>query len=397
MHQNNPAGVSSRTVLIICSLFHGINDATWAILPAVLPFITGIFTLSYLDVGILYAAMMIVMVVLQPIAGSLADRFNELDLLALGGFLVFSTCLLIFYARTYFELFLFNLIYSAGFSFYHPVSYAVLSRVMYGPAHRTKAMGISGSIGDLGNFTAFASTGIVAAHYGWNFPFFVWAILALFIALVYLLVLRPKARYLPSEILKRNGGSEPQRKVSGFRLIVLVVSLCIVIGALYRTLVGFTTLFLTDVVLMTPVDSDLLFSLFILFGVFGAFSSGYIVERIGLAKALLLEFIAVAACMFSLYLDAMQTFPLVALPLIVSGLALYASYPAIYSLAAEVASFGKRGQSYGILVSTTFVGGFAISILDGWLADLMGGLSIVYPLGALIALVGIVLTKFVPR
>ncbi len=138
-----------RGVLAGCALFHAINDASFAILPAVLPLLVADFSLTYSDVGVLYATILAVTVLLQPLMGDLADKFNELDLLAIDGFLIFLPFILIFFAESYSEILIFNLIYAIGFSIFHPASYAVLSRVVSDAKYRAKTMGISGAGGDL--------------------------------------------------------------------------------------------------------------------------------------------------------------------------------------------------------------------------------------------------------
>ncbi|MFQ6085371.1 MAG: MFS transporter [Candidatus Bathyarchaeia archaeon] len=387
MHSQTPVD-DVRTALIVSSLFHGINDGTFAILPAVLPFAVKDFLLSYFDIGLLYAAMMLIIVIFQPITGALADRFDELDLLAIGGSLIFVACVMLFYTSSYIQLFLLNLLYAVGYSVYHPVSYTVLSRISHGVTYRTKAMGLSGSVGDLGNFSTFISTGFIAVYLGWRFPFLLWGILAFLGTIVYIVFLR-RRRVSAVAMEHRTDPSQKsrQRGRTGRRHLALIVTLFIFLGALYRTFIGFTTLYLTDVIHLTPANSDYLFSAFVLFGVIGAFLSGYIAEHLGLERALILEFAAVSACMLLLYLDFIQTFPLVALPLVVGGLALYATYPALYSFTADFRTFGKRGFSYGILASTTFAGGFAVSLLNGQIADLTASLSTVYLLGGVMALI----------
>ena len=379
----------SRAVLLVCSIFHAVNDATIAILPGIMPFLVESFSLTYSDVGLLYSAVLAVMVILQPIMGRLADRFNELDLLVVGIALISLSCLFLFNVGSYTELFLLNMVYSVGASVYHPVSYAVLSRVAEEATYRTKSMGISGAAGDLGNCVAFLSTGIFAGVFGWKFPFLVWGLTGSFFICVYLIPLR-HVRRRPHESktagdVTLNVKSNKRTKAT-LRFVAFILFLCVLSGAIYRTFINFTVLFLTDAVHLSPADSNYVFSLFVLSGVLGALLSGFIAKRLGLRRALIAEFLALSACTLPLYLNFLRVLPAVLPLLILSGFALYATYPAIYSLAADITGFKSRGVSYGFMMSITFVGGVALSFVGGKLADLVSDISIVYIVIAIIAL-----------
>jgi len=378
----------SRAVLLVCSMFHAVNDATIAILPGIMPFLVKSFSLTYSDVGLLYGAVLAVMVILQPIMGRLADRFNELDLLVLGIVLISLSCLFLFNVGSYTELFLLNMIYSVGASVYHPVSYAVLSRVAEEATYRTKSMGISGAAGDLGNCVAFLSTGIFASMFGWNFPFLVWGLTGSFFICVYLIVLRYVRRCPPESKTASDVtlNAKWNKKTKASLRFTAFVSICVLHGAIYRTFINFTVLFLTDVVHLSPTDANYVFSLFVLSGVMGALLSSFIANRLGLRRALIVEFLALSVCTLPLYMDFLRVLPAVLPLLILSGFTLYATYPVIFSLAADVTGFKRRGVSYGFIMSITFIGGVVLSFVGGKLADLVSDISIVYIVTAIIAL-----------
>lgn len=378
----------SRAVLLVSTIFHAVNDATIAILPGIMPFLVKSFSLTYSDVGLLYGVLLAVMVILQPIMGRLADRFNEIDLLVVGTALISLSCLFLFNVGSYTELFILNMVYSVGASVYHPVSYAVLSRVAEEATYRTKSMGISGAAGDLGNCVAFLSTGIFAGIFGWRFPFLVWGITGSFIVCVHLIILRHVRHLRGSKTVGEVdlNVKSTKRTKSTLRFAVFIFFMCVVTGAIYRTFINFTVLFLTDTVRLSPTDSNYVFSLFVLSGVIGALLSGFITNRLGLRRALIAEFLALSASTLPLYLNFLQV-PSAVLPLLVlSGFTLYTTYPAIFSLSADITGFKSRGVSYGFIMSITFIGGVALSFVSGKLADLVSDISIVYIVIAIIAL-----------
>jgi len=388
-----------KSALAACALFHAINDASFALVPAVLPLLVTDFSLTYSDVGVLYAAILAVTVLLQPLMGDLADKFNELDLLAIGSFLIFLPFILIFFAESYLQIFIFNLVYAIGFSIFHPASYAVLSRLTYDAKYRTKTMGMSGASGDFGNFIAFLSTGIVASYLGWRAPFLVWGLFALSGVCIHLLFIRSLRRTsfftLYNNTKLRSEAARP-RQSFGKKSMFLIVFVCICMGAGYRTFINFTTLFLTDIMKMSTAASDSVFSLFVLAGAIGSLSSFYVAKRIGLKKAITLEFAIASTGMFLFPMEFVRSIPLLMMILLISGYVLYATYPILYSIIAEVASFGGRGKSYGFVMSITFIGGATQSYIGGQLAQITKDLSVVYLLGSAIALLAVLVSTKMP-
>jgi len=332
--------------------------------------------------------------------GDLADKFNELDLLAIGGFLIFLPFILIFLAESYLQIFIFNLVYAIGFSIFHPASYAVLSRLTYDAKYRTKTIGISGASGDFGNFIAFLSTGVVASYLGWRAPFLIWGLFALSGVCIYLLFIRSLRRssfftlYNNMELCLET--AQPKHESFSKKSIFVIILICICMGACYRTFINFTTLFLTDVVKISAAASDSKFSLFVLAGAMGSISSFYVAKRIGLKKAITFEFAVASIGMFLFPMEFTRSIPLMMIILLISGYVIYAIYPIVYSIIAEVASFGGRGKSYGFVMSIAFIGGVAQSYIGGQLAQITNNLSVVYILGSAIALLAALVSSKIP-
>ena len=389
-----------KSALAACALFHVINDASFAIVPAVLPLLVTDFSLTYSDVGVLYAAILAVTVLLQPLMGDLADKFNELDLLAIGGFLIFLPFILMFLAESYLQIFIFNLVYAIGFSIFHPASYAVLSRLTYDAKYRTKTIGVSGASGDFGNFIAFLSTGVVTSYLGWRTPFLIWGMFALSGVCIYLLFIRSLRRtsfftlYNNTEL--NSEMAQPKQESFSKKSIFVISLICICMGAGYRTFINFTTLFLTDIVKISTAASDAMLSLFVLAGATGSLTSFYVAKRIGLKKAITLEFAIASTGLFLFPMEFMRSIPLLMMTLLISGYVLYATYPILYSMIAEVANFGGRGKSYGLMMSITFIGGVAQSYIGGQLAQITKDLSVVYLLGSVIALLAVLVSTKMP-
>jgi len=110
----------------------------------------------------------------------------------------------------------------------------------------------------------------------------------------------------------------------------------------------------------------------------------------------MLEFAIASTGMFLFPMKFMRSIPLLMVILLISGYVLYATYPILYSIIAEVASFGGRGKSYGFVMSITFIGGVAQSYIGGQLAQVTNDLSVVYLLGSAIVLLAVLVSTKMP-
>lgn len=160
------------------------------------------------------------------------------------------------------------------------------------------------------------------------------------------------------------------------------------LGGAYRTFVNFSTLFITEKANLTADYAGVLFSIFIVAGATGSAVSGLISERFGMRRTQIAEYLIVAILFLSLTRSYVQkSSPLLIIIYFLSGIILFAIYPTIYSIASRHSRSAKRGQFYGQIMALSFFGGFAVSFLDGKLADIYG-ITIVYFVGVLICLIG---------
>jgi len=365
-----------------------VNDATQALLPGVSPILKSTFGLSYFQLGTLFGAFLLAMVFFQVVVGWLADRSDELDLMAIGTFLVFCACVGFALSSLFYQLFIFNVIAGIGASFYHPSAYTVLSRAANDTVRRSKIMGFSGSSGDVGNFIAFLSTGALALTFGWEAPFMIWGSLSLLMLVSYLLVFRQRLKVLRTQTIPQEIAL-PQHAARFHRgQLIFFLMAYFTLGGAYRTFVNFSTLFITEKANLTADYAGILFSVFIVAGATGSVVSGFLNEKFGMQRTQIAEYLIVATLFFSLTRPFIQKSPLLLIIIyFFSGIMLFAIYPTIYSIASRHSRSVKRGQFYGRIMALSFFGGFAISFLDGKLADIYG-ITIVYVVGTLICLIG---------
>jgi len=328
------------------------------------------------------------MVCFQVIAGWLADRADESDLMAFGTFLVFCSCILFAISSSFYHLIISNVIYGIGASYYHPSAYTVLSRATKDTIRRTKTMGFSGSSGDVGNFIAFLSTGALALRFGWKVPFLLWGILSLLMLLIYLFFLRKRLHALKTQLVPQKMALPQKEGQSRKRQVMFFLIAYFVLGGAYRTFVNFSPLYLTKNANLTADYAGIIFSGFVLAGATGSAVSGFITEKFGIRKTQVGQYLLVAALFLCLTHSSVQKRPpLLFVIYVLSGFMLYAIYPTIYSIASRFSKSTERGQFYGQIMALSFFGGFVVSFLDGKLADLYG-ITIVYFVGVIVCIIG---------
>ncbi|MFQ6123510.1 MAG: MFS transporter [Candidatus Heimdallarchaeota archaeon] len=382
-----------RIVLRTSILFHWVIDANQVLIPIVSPILKCIFKLSYFQLGALFGSFLLTMVCFQVFAGWLADISDESDLMALGMFLVFCSCILFTVSSTFYQLILFSMVQGIGVSFYHPPSYTALSRATKDTRRRTKSMGFAGASGDVGNFIAFLSTGVLAVKFGWKAPFLLWGIISFSTLFIYLIFLRKCVRDMKTQ-LDPQKVALPQKegRINKSQIIFFLIAY-FVLGGAYRTYVNFSPLFLTEKANISADNASIIFSGFIIGGAIGSAVSGFLNEKFGMQKTAIGEFLLVATFFLSLtHLSIQKQILLLLIIYLLSGLMLFAIYPTIYSIASILSRSTKRGQFYGQIMAFSFFGGFVFSILNGKLADLCG-ITVVYVVGVIICIIGTISTS----
>ncbi len=253
-----------------------------------------------------------------------------------------------------------------------------------------KLWGLMVASGDVGNFIAFLSTGVLALTFGWESPFIIWGILSLLMLFPYLFVIRRHVIALRIHIIPQKTISIQEEGQFLKKQLIFFLIAYFMLGGAYRTFVNFSTLFLTEKANLTPDYAGILFSVFIVAGAIGSVVSGFITERYGVKKTQIAEYLIVAILFFSLTSVFVQERPIILIFIyFLSGIMIFAIYPTVYSIASNLSKSAKRGQFYGQVMALSFFGGFVISFLDGKLADIYG-ITIVYVIGMLICIIGAV-------
>jgi MFS family permease len=171
----------------------------------------------------------------------------------------------------------------------------------------------------------------------------------------------------PERRVKRVRGNVSQ-VLKGSRFWTLL-AYNIMIGLYFRGTELFLPTYLTRVRGLSIEISGLTISLLMAFGVVGQFLGGVGGDKIGSAKALLLESLAVAIGFAFLQFEGISS---VAIFVLLYGVGFYATQPTTNALTAEISSPSERGFLYGIMFFTVFGIGSISSAIAGHVAETSG-------------------------
>ena len=377
-----------RKLLTGCSIVHVVNDGSEVVIAALLPLIAAEFSLSYFQIGVLLAAYLLILGCFQVVVGYLSERFSEKKLLSIGLGIVMVSSFLISQSQTFSALFAFQCLAGVGASTFHPANFTLVSRVYEGNVHRDKVMGVIAGVGDLGVLIAFFSNGFIGQYFGWRLAFLIWGILAALAIIIHTILSRSSSyscsnnnslnTYPKSD---ENKSSSYSSKVKWGLVLILVLNFCV--GAAYRTYLTFTPLFLTTTKGFSTAIADSIMSIMIAVGVISISLSGYLFGKYGKRQIELLTLLLLGVV--SILFAFVQTTVVMILLLLLVGFSLYIMYPIILTMVADLTHFEKRGRSYGIFMSISWIGGAFSSFLNGVLSEIFG-LFIIYIAVAVIML-----------
>jgi len=383
-------GKPKNHLLILLSAAHSLNHSFFWIASPILLLITTDLATDKTTLGLIGTTGSFIYGLGSLLAGSLADRKNEVHLIMLSsGLAGFSTIMFLFAQNIaiYAGLFISMCVWTG---LYHPASNALISKAFSGSTG--EAMGLHGAGGTVGIvFTPVLSLAIGLA-FGWRMSFVVFGVSAVVTA-----VLLWKTKFHHEPVVSK------VRLLDVFKVrglwILLVFNFAI---GLYMKSVE---LFLPTYLALGPLSflgdelskiwAAVSTTIMLLIGAFGQWVGGRQTDVWGSKKVLMLTsftvlvgFLLLVVIPFSLWFVAVGAF--VAL----YGLAFYGHQPAFNALAGFITPKDRRGMVYGILFFIGFGMGSISQSITGYLSDKVGITTSFYVL-AVFAAAAFVLSLFV--
>lgn len=371
----DPAEAKSagRSILLVTSAVHVTNDACFALLYPLLPFISADLGLSYAQVGLLKATFSGASSVLQIPAGLSGARYGEMVVLLLGNAWVGAGLVLMALTGSFMLLLAAAGLGGIGGNAQHPLAASLVSRSV---PHRqmATAMGTLNFSGDLGKLAGPFVAGIVATQLGWRAAL---AVVGGFTALFSLALLR-RGR-------ARDGASATRGDVvdvgddrgysAGFRFVLAG-------GALDTATRGASLTFLPFVLVdkgFSAAGVSALFAVIFAAGAAGKFVCGWMTDRWGALAVIVVTELATAFALVAIYLGPRwASIPLVAL----LGFMLNGTSSALSVSVAQFVPPAARARGYGTYFTAALVSSAVAPLAYGVLGD-VAGLSVVFVVMAL--------------
>jgi len=373
--------------LVTTSVAHMVEHLYYVGIIVVLPLIAANLDLGLAEVGFLVSAWSLVAGFTNIPSGLLADLTGRRSLfLGLCLVLLGSSSILISFAPDYWMLLGFMALGAIGGGGFHPQSLTILSTAYR--ERRALALGVHDSSGNLGQFLAPLTIGILLTFMDWRGALQVWAVPGLATGLLYALF----CKEVNAESFSRTSFSRLLlNHILTNRTVIRIFFISVFRTMGQTSLLVFLPFYMYQELQLSKGAVGAYMSILFLFaGLVPAFS-GWLSDRVGRVPMLTAGLAASAVSIAILpYLD--PGIPL-AIGLGVIGVALWALRPVIFAAAMEAAP----PQVTGTLVGFLYTGNMGLSavspILAGLIADAFGlGIALtfigIFPLLACLVTLG---------
>lgn len=365
---------AGRSTLISASAIHLTNDACFALLYPLLPFIAEDLNLSYTQVGLLKATFSGASAALQIPVGAVGARFGEALVLMVGNIWVGLGLVAMALTGSFVFLLGAAVLGGIGGNAQHPLAASLVSKSVPRRQMAT-AMGTLNFSGDLGKLVGPFIAGIIATQYGWRAAL---ATVGLFTAV-----------FTTGLLFRDHDGSGKRKPVEaqagtpelgavhrGFNYIVLA-------GGLDNATRGAALTFIPFVLADKGFNAATISALFgVIFaaGAAGKFACGWLSDRWGMLTVIVVTELATASVLVALvFAEAWMTIPLA----IVFGFALNGTSSALNVAVATFVPAEKRSRGYGIYFTAALVSSATAPLAYGLLGDLAGLVTVFLVMAAL--------------
>lgn len=354
---------AGRSTLITASAVHLTNDACFALLYPLLPFIAEDLELSYTQVGLLKATFSGASAALQIPVGTLGMRFGEAFVLLAGNIWVGLGLVLMALTGSFVFLLGAAVLGGIGGNAQHPLAASLVSKSVPRKQLAT-SMGTLNFSGDLGKLAGPFIAGIIATQYGWRAAL---GAVGLFTAITTAgLLARDR-----SHNAKRGTESKPAPSLEigsvqkGFNYILLA-------GGLDNATRGAALTFIPFVLADKGFNAAAISALFgVIFaaGAAGKFACGWLSDRWGMLTVIVVTEVATASTLVAtVFADAWMTIPLA----ILFSFALNGTSSALNVAVAHFVPPEKRARGYGTYFTAALVSSALAPLAYGALGDAAG-------------------------
>jgi FSR family fosmidomycin resistance protein-like MFS transporter len=378
-------------ILSTVSIIHAVNDGSVSVISILFPIFKEIFSLSYTQVGLITGGGLFITLVGQLVLGRLADGKNVNSFLLTG--LLLTAVSLVFLSLSNGFITLLFLVFFMRFatSFFHPIGVGWISRT-FKKDRLDWAMGIQSGIADLGAFLAILTTLSIAQLTHWTIPLYGWAcicVVGLLISIVLTRQLTNESVMVPKFAQDHSAKEIFSDAFTRLKRIRILIPAFMISGGSWGVIITYLPLLLN---VRTPLSLPVIGFLVALWIGIGSITSlfyGTIRTYIHRKKLIILSYGTIGIlCLFLVFFT--NIFVLIGI-MIFLGIAVFLTYPALFSFVSEVTHESVEGWTFGLTFMFQTGGGAIILFIGGVLSDVYGIWMPFALLGSLSLLLSVVL------
>lgn len=340
-----------------------------AITVPMLPLIRSEFSLDYTQSGLVVSAFTVTYGISQLLSGWLADHIGRRVSITVATLGVAVLGLAVGLAHTYVLMIAFLALMGMLGGGYHPSASPAISSIVE-PGNRSTALGIHLIGGSASYFLAPLMAIAIASALGWRGSYIVLAIPAIIFGSIFYLAMR---RLPVLDKVKRKAGSgdnqssEPPGRIR--RLVAVIILSSFSAGVMFSS-ISFLPLFLVDHFNASKEVGGIFISIYYSTGLWSSTLGGYLADRFGKIKIMLLACFSLGFLSYFLNLAPFGV-ALGALVMIL-GMFNYFRMPVVESYVIQNTSEKRRSTVMGIYFFTATEGSGVLSPLIGYLIDNLG-------------------------
>jgi FSR family fosmidomycin resistance protein-like MFS transporter len=350
---------AART-LAVTGINHALHDGYTDLIYVLLPIWQSEFALSYGVLACMRALYAGAMAGLQIPAGRLAEKINGRTILALGTALSALGYFFAGFSGGVLGLGIALTLSGAGSSTQHPIASAAVARA-YGSASRGP-LGIYNFSGDLGKAAIPATTSLLLLVMPWRHALLLVALAGLVVAAGIILLMPPVGKAAAPKL------APSERQTGGRGGFFWLLSIGVLDTAVRMGLLTFLPFLLHAKGASLPM-SGLALTLVFIGGAAGKFVCGWLGERVGTLRTVLLTEGGTAACILAVLVLPLA--PAIALlPLL--GVMLNGTSSVLYGTVPELAPPHRAERAFALFYTGTIGSGAISPVLYGVLGDAFG-------------------------
>jgi FSR family fosmidomycin resistance protein-like MFS transporter len=360
------------SILSTVSLYHALNDGAISVVPLLFPIFKDLYNLSYTQIGLITSISLFIHLIAQLYIGRVSDGKNFRTMLSLGILLISVSLFVLVETKDFFTLLFFLIFLRIAVSFFHPIGIGWVSRT-FKKERLDWAMGIQSGSADLGAFVALLTTLYLTNIKGWQFPLYIWAFAAALVVIIGIVITRNIDKNLLT-VKKAPKKQKLSEKISDsvflLKKIKFLIPAFMISGSAWGIIVTYLPLFLDEKTSLSLEYIGFVAAVWIGIGCIASFSYSRIQSYFGRKNVIILSYFVIGvACLF---LSVTVNVFVILFIMVLLGLSVFLTYPALSSFISEVTDESSEGSTFGIVFTLQLGGGTILLFFGGFLSDIYG-------------------------